>query len=214
MADELDFVTLRNNAAAKAFASEEEEGKAIADELSDDPVEADAQAAEWLANQPTPLIKGKVKTGFRPNPWLRREDDMDVLQAEREDEIGLTPEEMQAQRRYKLRGDPKTSWAISMGDDLTRMPNYYPLRQTIEAKYPGLDVWYGKTHDYDRERSVLDEQALQYLRPDVADALRALHREELKDEATIAKMREIREDVKEADRWFPEETGYEEEEGE
>tara|TARA_R100000152_G_C6768487_1_gene194000 strand:- start:919 stop:1527 length:609 start_codon:yes stop_codon:yes gene_type:complete len=202
MADELDLVTLRKNAAAKAFASEEEEGKAIADELSDDPVEADAQAAEWLANQPTPLIKGEV--------WG---DDMAVLQAEREDEIGLTPEEMQAQRRYKLDEDPKTSWADRMGDTMEKMPNYYPLRQTIEAKYPGLDVGYGRAWD-DQDNRILDEQALQYLRPDVADALRALLKEEIKDRATTSEMREVRNDMEAADRWFPEETGYEEEEDE
>lgn len=198
MAKDLPAITpLRAMRDQAAKFANETRGRKVAAELSDDPVEAEAQAEEYLESQPTPLLPGRVRTPSEPA----------VLQAEREDEIGLTPREMQAQRRAKLEASDNID---NLGDDISRMPNFYPALEALEKKYPGLGYWkYKERYADEEDMPVANERALQYLRPEIADDIRALLQEERRDQATINEMRGIRSDMREADRRFPEETGGE-----
>lgn len=118
MADKLDLVRMRRNAAANQFPSEEEEGKAIAAELSDDPAEAEAQAGEWLEGEyPKPPLRDLRRPEVR-SPLITSEGenygggwdvwpDMSVVQAA-SPEGGQTIEEARAEHEREV-GDWPTS---------------------------------------------------------------------------------------------------------
>ena len=205
---------MRERAARNAWKLEEQ-GRATAAELSDDPAEAEAQAGEWLAGQeelrPMPLLPSKVKSGHfwtgddsRPGTHSWDRSSTSLLRAEREDEMGKTPKEIQAQRRAKLE-DPSMSWAVSTGDDLTRMPNYWPARQALVEKYPGLDPWYGLNYDGE-----IDEEAMRWLRPEAVRAIRNLAKKWNVDSAVSREAGELQHHIRSDDFSFPEETGAEE----
>jgi len=203
VADELDFVTLRNNAAAKAFSSPEEEGRAVARELSDDPAEAEAQAGEWLASQPTPLLPGRVETGR-----------VSVTQAA-DPEGGQTVEEAKAQHRKKIGDWPERPKFMSNlpGYSKDLLPIVSSLPPELSRLLTGVDLSEGGASPEDLEGLRVDPEELPpreywpFFEPKVRRALERIGQLRDKYEAMDDEMGEERGALWRLEQDFPTEEG-------
>ena len=113
-------------------------GREYAAELSDDPDQANIEAEESLADQPTPLRQGVVKGAHLPYPSgipQGRGRDMEVAQAASE-EGGQTVEEAREQYESETEG---LSRLRSRGDNYHAVAGYTEAFENILSSLPPED---------------------------------------------------------------------------